>query len=69
VYSTLHTKNAVNTIARLISLKLDRSKIASALDTIVSMKLLKKLCPHCSKKVNEYDRKILEEKIFKSYNQ
>jgi type IV pilus assembly protein PilB len=53
--STLHTNDAVGTIARLNDLGVDNFKVAGALVASVAQRLLRKLCPHCKKptKINE----------------
>lgn len=45
--STLHTNDAIGTVARLNDLGLDNFKIAGALVAAVAQRLLRKLCPHC----------------------
>ena len=47
VYSTLHTNSAVTTIARLFDLGLKPYVIASALEAIISQRLVRKVCEHC----------------------
>ncbi|HBE72026.1 MAG TPA: type II/IV secretion system protein [Planctomycetaceae bacterium] len=57
--STLHTNDAVGTIARLADLGLDNFKIAGALVAAVAQRLLRKLCPHCRKPC-ELNQKLVE---------
>ncbi len=47
VYSTLHTNSAVATIARLFDLGLKPYVVASALEAIISQRLVRKICEHC----------------------
>lgn len=47
VLSTLHTKSASDTLDRLINMGLKPYILASALDTIVAQRLVRKICPHC----------------------
>ena len=47
VLSTLHTKSAADTLDRIINMWLKPYIIASALDTIVAQRLVRKICPHC----------------------
>lgn len=47
VLSTLHTKSAAETLERLINMWLKPYIIASALDTIIAQRLVRKICPHC----------------------
>jgi len=49
VLSTLHTNDAAGTIARLTSLGAKASNIAPALNMIVAQRLVRKVCPSCSK--------------------
>lgn len=51
VFSTLHTNNAAGTIPRLIDLKTDPAIIAPAINVTMAQRLVRKLCPHCKKKV------------------
>jgi type IV pilus assembly protein PilB len=48
--STLHTMDAVGTIPRLIDLGVEPFLIASALNTVVSQRLVRKLCDKCKQK-------------------
>lgn len=45
--STLHTNDAVGTVARLTDLGLDNFKIGGALVAAIAQRLLRKLCIHC----------------------
>ncbi len=47
VLSTLHTKSAWETLDRIINMWLKPYIIASALDTIIAQRLVRKICPHC----------------------
>lgn len=47
VLSTLHTKSAVETLDRIINMWLSPYILASALDTIIAQRLVRKICPHC----------------------
>ncbi len=47
VLSTLHTKSASDTLDRLINMWLKPYILASALDTIVAQRLVRKICTHC----------------------
>ena len=48
VMSTLHTRDAVTTVPRLLDLGLTESSIADALCGLAAQRLLRKLCAHCS---------------------
>lgn len=71
VITTLHTKSAMSAIDRLLNFGIDRFLIASAIDVIVSQRLIRKLCLKCGGKKESsccndgyYGREIVEEAIF-----
>jgi len=45
--STLHTKNAIQTIVRMTNMGVPSFMIAGALNTIVAQRLARKICPKC----------------------
>ncbi len=47
VFSTLHTKSAADTLDRIINMGLKPYILASALDTIIAQRLVRRICPHC----------------------
>ena len=47
VLSTLHTKSAWETLDRIINMGLKPYIVASALDTIIAQRLVRKICKHC----------------------
>jgi type II secretory ATPase GspE/PulE/Tfp pilus assembly ATPase PilB-like protein len=47
--STLHTNSAIETLPRLIDLKVDPSMIGSTLNAVMSQRLVRRLCPACRK--------------------
>lgn len=49
VLSTLHTNDAVSTIARLSDMGVDAYMIASSLNGVVAQRLVRKICPNCKK--------------------
>lgn len=53
VFSTLHTNDALTTIPRLLNLGLDSAVLADSLVGIISQRLLKSLCEHCSQPLGE----------------
>jgi len=55
VYSTLHTNSAVATMSRLFDLGLKPYVIASALQAIISQRLVRKICDHCRKQIQISD--------------
>jgi general secretion pathway protein E len=48
VFSSLHAKNAVGTIARLEEIGVERYQISSALLMVVAQRLVRVLCKECS---------------------
>jgi type IV pilus assembly protein PilB len=48
VLSTLHTNDAVGTIARLRNMKISTSDIASSINAVIAQRLVRKVCPKCS---------------------
>lgn len=50
VLSTLHTKSAWDTLDRLLNMGLKPYILASALDTIIAQRLVRKICEHCKVK-------------------
>ena len=59
VLSTLHTKSAADSLDRIINMWLKPYIIASALDTIIAQRLVRRICPYCKKE----KEKTLEEQI------
>ncbi len=57
--STLHTNDAVGTIARLSDLGLDNFKIAGALVASIAQRLLRRLCEHCKREC-QLNRSLVE---------
>lgn len=49
VFTTLHTNDAAGTVARLISLEGDLKNIGPAVNMTVAQRLIRKVCPRCSK--------------------
>lgn len=52
VFSTLHTNGALASIQRMIDLGMPPFLINSSLKGILAQRLVRKLCPHCKKKVS-----------------
>lgn len=47
VPTTLHTNDAISSVARLIDMKIDRFLVASALVGVLAQRLVRRLCPEC----------------------
>lgn len=63
VLSTLHTKSAAETLDRIINMWLKPYILASAIDTIIAQRLIRKICPHCKR---EKERTSLEISIIEN---
>jgi len=48
VLSTLHTNSSVNSLTRLIDMGVEPFLIASALNTVVGQRLVRRICTHCA---------------------
>ena len=59
-FSTIHTSTATEVIERILSLisKTDRSKLASALQCVISQRLVEKNCTVCEKKIDPKSNNI-----------
>lgn len=63
VLSTLHTKNASETLNRIINMWLKPYILASSLDTIIAQRLVRKVCSHCKEEVEKTneEKKLIKE--------
>ena len=55
VFSTLHTNSAVGAITRLADVGIERFLLASSLQGVMAQRLVRRLCPHCSRPVSWED--------------
>ncbi len=55
VLSTLHTKSAAETLDRLRNMWLQNFLMASALNTIIAQRLVRKICSHCKQEKEKTD--------------
>lgn len=53
VLSTLHTNNALQSLARLANLGINNFNIATGVKLIIAQRLLRRLCPYCKKYSSE----------------
>ncbi|MFT5451214.1 MAG: type II secretory ATPase GspE/PulE/Tfp pilus assembly ATPase PilB-like protein [Enterobacterales bacterium] len=60
VFSTLHTNSAAGTVARLFDLGLKPYVIASALEAIISQRLVRTICTECKEEI-EVDDELIHE--------
>jgi general secretion pathway protein E len=51
VFSTIHTKDTIGTIFRLLDLGVEPYLIAQGLHVVLAQRLVRKLCPYCKKAV------------------
>jgi type IV pilus assembly protein PilB len=58
-FSTLHTNDAPSAVARLFKMGIEPFLIAYAINLIVAQRLVRRLCPNCKKKVNNFDEAIM----------
>jgi type IV pilus assembly protein PilB len=65
ILSTLHTNNAVGVIPRLIDMGVDPFLVGPTLRLAIAQRLVRRLCPHCKKKVVATDSQ--RELIQKNY--
>ena len=49
VFTTLHTNSALDSLSRLMNMQVEPFLLAPALQLIIGQRLVRKLCPHCSK--------------------
>ena len=69
VLSTLHTNDAVSTIARLSDMGVDSYMIASSLNGVVAQRLVRKVCQNCKKAYtpSEIESAVLGNNVEKLY--
>jgi CheY-like chemotaxis protein len=51
VLATVHTPDAISGIRRLLDLGLAPGRLAESLHAVISLRLVRRLCPHCSRPV------------------
>ena len=51
VFSTLHTNDAPGAVIRLVDMGIPKYLATDALVAVISQRLVKRLCPHCKKKI------------------
>lgn len=51
VFSTLHTNDAAGAVPRLVDMKVNPSLIPPALNLVIAQRLVRKVCPKCSKDI------------------
>lgn len=62
VFSTVHANSSFDVIGRFINLGIDTHSLASALNCVLTQRLVRKICPNCKQKDNRsIDHKELNE--------
>jgi type IV pilus assembly protein PilB len=59
VLSTLHTNDAVGAVTRLVDMGIDPFMVSSSVLCVAAQRLVRKLCPHCRKKIEVPDRELV----------
>ena len=62
VLSTIHTKNSLSTIERLLDMDVERYLLSTALTGIISQRLAKQLCMKCrfERETTKYEKKVFK---------
>ena len=60
VFSTLHTNDAAGAIPRIVDMKVNPNLIPPALNLVIAQRLVRKVCPKCSKEIKP-EQKVLEQ--------
>jgi type IV pilus assembly protein PilB len=62
VLSTIHTNSAAETITRVVNMWVKPFLIPASFNIIIAQRLIKRLCPHCKKKMSlsEIDKETLK---------
>lgn len=58
VFSTLHTNDAVGGITRLLDMGIEPFLVGSSVRAFLAQRLVRKLCPHCSKPAEFSDQEL-----------
>ena len=60
VFSTLHTNDAIGGITRLLDMGVEPFLVGSSVRAFLAQRLVRKLCPHCSKSGEFSDEELLK---------
>ncbi len=58
VFSTLHTKDTIGSVFRLLDLGVEPYLVAQALHVVLAQRLVRQLCPHCKKAVRPTEQQL-----------
>ncbi len=63
VLSTIHTNDAVSTVARLVDAGIEPFLVATSLSGVIAQRLVRKVCPHCARVdvPNPSEQKVLND--------
>ena len=67
VLSTIHTNNSLNTIERLLDMDIERYLLGTALNGVISQRLVKRICPKCrkSRPTSPYEKNLFKKVLNK----
>ncbi len=60
VFTTVHANNVVDVLGRFLNMGVEAYNFVSALNCILAQRLVRVICPHCTRQVR-HDRTLLEE--------
>ena len=58
VLSTVHSRDAIGTIFRLLNLGVEPYMVATGLNLVVAQRLVRQLCPHCKRSLRPSEQQI-----------
>lgn len=58
VFSTVHANNVFDVISRFVHFGIDLPSLAASLNSVMSQRLVRKLCPHCMQEVKITDDRL-----------
>jgi type IV pilus assembly protein PilB len=65
VFTTLHANDAPSTITRLVDIGIPSFLVGSSLNIVMAQRLVRKICPHCSKDYTPTDEELKDAGISK----
>lgn len=58
VFSTVHANNVFDVISRFVHFGIDLPSLAASLNSVMSQRLVRKLCPHCKQEIKITDDRL-----------